>query len=310
MAASNHRNLRGFTLIEMLVIIAIIGILVALLLPAVQAVRESGRRMQCQNNLKQLGLAIQEYHSVHAAFPPSSTKSPCRHSWAPLLFSYLEQEPLAKAYDWSTNWDDPANQKAVNVRIGLLTCPSTPEPDRMDRFGDGETAAVGDYAPPARVAQVLVDLGYVPPMHDRRGMLTTGAPIRDINVEDGMSNTLALIEASGRPVFHTRFKVTPTENSPGGGNPDVVGGRVLGAGWADNRNEVTVHGFTRDGLSAPGPCPINCTNNEEAFGFHPGGINTVFGDGGVRFLSETIAIDVFAALVTSNGKEILDHATF
>lgn len=125
-----------------------------------------------------------------------------------------------------------------------------------------------------------------------------------------MSNTLALIEAAGRPNFYTRFELAPLDDSPGGGSPDVENGRVLGAGWADDRNEVTLHGFTYDGLSAPGPCPMNCTNNDEAFGFHPAGVNAVFGDGGVRFLSETIAIDVFAGLITSAGKEILDSATY
>ena len=147
-------------------------------------------------------------------------------------------------------------------------------------------------------------------MNDSRGMITTGKPVRDINVEDGLSNTIAFTEDAGRPVFYTRFEVTPENNTPGGGNPDVTDGRVLGAGWADDRNEVTLHGFTYDGLSAPGPCPMNCTNNDELFSFHPVGVNVVLGDGAVRFLSETIAIDVLAALVTGNGKEILDHATF
>ena len=310
MAVTNCRTRQGFTLLEILVVIAIIGILVALLLPAVQAVRETSRRMECQNNLKQLGLALQEYQSVQHAFPPSATTSPHRHSWVPFLLSYMDQDPLANAYDWSVDWDDPANQDSVNVRLGLLTCPSAQEGGRTDRLGGGRTAAVADYAPPARVALVLPELGYVPPMHDRRGMLSTGDPIRDVDVEDGLSNTLALVEASGRPAFYTRFELTPTENSPGGGSPDVTGGRVVGAGWADDRNEVTLHGFTYDGLGAPGPCPMNCTNNDEAFSFHPNGINTVFGDGGVRFVSETIAIQVFAALITSDGDEILDHATY
>ncbi len=310
MATSIHPSRKGFTLIELLVIIAIIGILVALLLPAVQAVREAGRRTQCQNNLKQLGLAIQRYHSVQSVFPPSAATTPFRHSWPPFLFPYVEQEAVAKQYDWGTNWDDPANQEAINVKVGLLNCPSTPERDRRDQLGDGLSAAIADYAPPARVALVLVELGYVPPMHDRRGLLSTGMPIRDINVEDGLSNTLALIEDAGRPSFYTRFEQTPTENTPGGGNPDVTAGRVVGAGWADSRNEVTLHGFTYNGLSAPGPCPMNCTNNDEAFGFHPDGINVAFGDGSARFLSETIAINVYAALTTSNGKEIVDQASY
>ncbi len=310
MATSIGVSRKGFTLIELLVIITIIGILVALLLPAVQGVRETGRRMQCQNNLKQLGLASQQYLAVQSVFPPSATETPFRHSWVPFLLPFMEKGALAKEYDWNADWDAAANQKSVNVKLGFLVCPSTPEQGRVDRFGDGETAAVADYAPPSSVAPVLAELGYVRPMHERRGMFATGLPIQAINVEDGLSNTLTLVECAGRPVFHTRFGLAPSENTPGGGNPDVVGGRVLGAGWADDRNPLTLHGFTYDGLSAPGPCVMNCTNNDEAFGFHPGGINTVFGDGGVRFLSDTTAIDVFAALVTSNGKEILDQATY
>jgi type II secretory pathway pseudopilin PulG len=310
MATSFRRGRVGFTLIELLVIIAIIGILVALLIPAVQAVRETGRRLQCQNNLRQLGLAIQQYYAVQSVFPASSTKAPYRHSWAPALFPYLELETLEDQYNWNTDWGAPANQEAVSFKVKVLMCPSTPKDARVDELGNGLSAAVADYAPPARVAQVLVDLGYVPPMHDRRGMISTGEPIRDINVEDGLSHTIALTEDAGRPFFYTRFELTPPNNTPGGGNPDVVGGRVLGAGWADDRNEVTLHGFTYDGLSAPGPCPMNCTNNDEAFSFHPTGINAAYGDGAVRFLSETIAIEVFAALATSNGKEILDHATY
>lgn len=310
MAPCSRRGRNGFTLLELLVVIAIIGILVALLIPAVQAVRETGRRMQCQNNLRQLGLAIQQYYAVQSVFPASSTETPFRHSWVPTLLPYIELETLEDKYDWNADWDAAANQDAVNFKIKMLACPSTPQADRVDQLGDGRTAAIADYAPPARVAQVLVDLGYIPPMHDPRGMLSTGKPIQDINVEDGLTNTLALIEDAGRPIFYTRFELTPTDNTPGGGSPDVIAGRVLGAGWADNRNEVTLHGFTYDGLSAPGPCPMNCTNNDEAFSFHPTGINVVFGDGAVRLLSETIAIDVFAALVTCNGKEILDSATY
>ncbi|NLS92156.1 MAG: DUF1559 domain-containing protein [Planctomycetaceae bacterium] len=310
MGTSDRGMRKGFTLIELLVIIAIIGILAAMLLPAVQAVRETSRRTQCQNNLKQLGLAVQEYHTVQSVFPPSAAEHPYRHGWVPFILPFIEQEPLAKQYDWNKDWDDPVNQEPVNTKLSLLVCPSTPEQGRVDRIDGDRTAAVADYCPPSRVAPVLAELGYVAATADRRGMLSTGGPIRDVNVEDGLSNTLVLVECAGRPTFHTRFGVAPTENTPGGGSPDVTGGRVLGAGWADDRNAMTLHGFTNDGLTAPGPCGMNCTNNDEAFGFHPGVVTVAFGDGGVRLLNETIAIDVFAALMTSNGKEILDQATY
>lgn len=301
---------QAFTLVEILVVIAIIGILVALLMPAVQMARETARRAQCQNQLKQVGLAIQAYHATARVFPEAAAPPPHRRGWVPSLLPYLDQPALDNAYDRSAAWDDPVNQQVVNQPLAVLLCPSCPEAGRLDRIDSKTTAAVCDYSPPSRVAQIVVDAGYAAPMKDPRGMITTGKPIRDVNVEDGLSNTLALVEAAGRPVFFTRFTPTPTENTPGGGNPDVRNGRVLGAGWADDLNQVPLHGFTYDGLAAGGPCPINCTNNSEAFAFHPGGMNTVFGDGSTRFLAEAIAISVYASLVTSCGKEILDQASY
>jgi prepilin-type processing-associated H-X9-DG protein len=90
----------------------------------------------------------------------------------------------------------------------------------------------------------------------------------------------------------------------GGGNAAVVGGRVTGAAWADPANDVPIHGFTWDGLHAPGPCPVNCTNNNEAFGFHPGGVNVLFADGSVRFVRDGIDIRAFVKLVTASGGEV------
>jgi prepilin-type N-terminal cleavage/methylation domain-containing protein len=94
------RRRLGFTIVELLVVIAIIGVLVSLLLPAVQAAREAGRRVQCQNHLKQLGVALHNYHDTLKAFPPSHLAAPWRHNWAPFLFPYLEQQNLQDVYNW------------------------------------------------------------------------------------------------------------------------------------------------------------------------------------------------------------------
>ena len=89
----------------------------------------------------------------------------------------------------------------------------------------------------------------------------------------------------------------------------MTNGRVRGASWADRRNAIPLHGFTRDGLKAPGPCAINCTNNNEAFSFHPGVCSIVFADGHVKAVSEEMEIQIYASLITRAGEEILPPVT-
>ena len=113
------------------------------------------------------------------------------------------------------------------------------------------------------------------------------------------------VEDAGRPNFYVKTGKGPNSNTPGGGNFPVINGRVRGSGWADPANSVPLHTFTRDGLSVPGPCPINCTNTNEAFSFHTGGMNAGFADGRVRFVSENIDIKVYAALITRNSGEVI-----
>ncbi len=296
----------GFTLVELLVVIAIIGILVALLLPAVQAAREAARRISCRNNLKQIGLALHSYHDTFRVFSPGVTTSPKLHAWTPYVFPYAEQENLYQQYRWDVNWNDAANQVAVNTHVAALHCASTPGGDkRLDTVSTSITTSASDYAPVTRVANILATAGIVPPMSDCWGVLSRGEAVRMADVRDGTSNTLMITEDAGRPDFWTSQGRGPDNNSPGGGNLGVVDGRVKGAGWADTRNVIPLHGFSHDGLVAPGPCPINCTNNNEAFGFHPGGVNAAFADGGVRFLSETISIETYAALITKANGEVI-----
>ena len=126
------RRSPGFTLIELLVVIAIIGILLALLLPAVQAAREAARRASCKNNLKQVALALHNYHDTLRCFPPSNARG---HSWVPFVLRFVEQGNLYDEYHWDVSWDDPLNQPAVNSHLAVVRCPSTPGgAERIDQL--------------------------------------------------------------------------------------------------------------------------------------------------------------------------------
>ena len=304
MRGSNTRS-GGFTIVELLVVIAIIGILVSLLLPAVQAAREAARRASCKNNLRQIGLALINYHDTRGSFPPESVGDPRAHSWVPHILPFIEQINLYSQYDWNVDWDDAANQPAVNRHISFLHCPSTAgDEHRLDDIGGGLTASTSDYAPTSGVSSLLVSVGLVPATQDRRGIMVRGRGTPMAAVLDGTSTTLLIAEDAARPVFWTSQGRGPDNNDPHNGNYTVVNGRVRGAGWADPACQIPLHGFTYDGLAGPGPCAVNCTNNNEAFSFHPGGVDALFADGGVRFLAETIDIATYAALITRNGEEV------
>ncbi|HJT30567.1 MAG TPA: DUF1559 domain-containing protein [Pirellulales bacterium] len=121
----------GFTLIELLVILFIIGILLALLVPARRGAREPARRSQCRNNLKQIALGLQTYESTYGAFPPAYTvdaDGKRLHSWRTLILPFVEQKPLYDTIDLSKPWDDPANAKAFNGAIPAYFCPSVDKP--------------------------------------------------------------------------------------------------------------------------------------------------------------------------------------
>jgi prepilin-type N-terminal cleavage/methylation domain-containing protein/prepilin-type processing-associated H-X9-DG protein len=292
----------GFTLVELLVVIAVIGILIALLLPAVQAAREAGRRVQCQNNLKQIGIALHNYHDSNRVFPPQRVGSG-RHTWVPIILPFIEGATLKEQYNFDVPWNHPANQPAITQSLSFLWCPSTPGvAARLDTIRPGIEAATTDYAPVTGVASIIIRTGLAETA-SLEGVMRRNTGVRMADVIDGTSNTLVITEDAGRPRFYIRKGLGPARNFPGGGNLPVIGGRVYGAGWADPSHAIPVHSFTRDGLRVPGPCPLNCTNNNEAFSFHPGGVDALFVDGGVRLLHETIELQTYVSLVTRAGYE-------
>jgi prepilin-type processing-associated H-X9-DG protein len=289
----------------LLVVIAIIAILIGLLLPAVQKVREAAARAKCANNLKQLGLALHNYHDANNGFPPGQVDSPKKHIWAAYVLPYLEQGNLYQGYRFDVHWYDAANQPLVTIQLKVMQCPSA-QPNRTETKSDrpvGVTwsAACGDYGATGNVDAALVTAGLVPaPLPDKpNGVLVTAASTRITDISDGTSQTIMVSEIAGRPDYYVTGRKTITGGSP-----------VYGAGWADWDNGFQLHGASRDGLSSPGPCAINCTNNKGFYSFHTAGVNALMADGSVQFLREGLDIKVASALVTRNGREVLSAADY
>ena len=308
MAYGGRRRASGrvaMTLVELLVVIAIIALLMALLLPAVQSVREAARLTQCGNHLRQIGIAIQGYLPANdQRLPPSNVTTPAEHTVMTFLLPYLEQENLFNGVKLNLGWAHADNQASVRTPVPTYICPSAPVPIRLDPIGSGRVAAAGDYVPATSIDGGLFNAGIVPRRNNAGGAIHPDRHTPIASVHDGLSQTMAMTEDTGRPGhFIQNGRTGPAESINGCGNFDVTGGRVRGAGWADIAQSIPMHGFTVDGLRCPGPCAVNCTNNNEAFAFHPGGIQVLFLDGSVRFVSDTIPIDVWASLITCRARD-------
>ncbi len=313
----NAPTRRGFTLIELLVVIAIIAILIGLLLPAVQKVREAAARAQCTNNLKQLGLALHNFHDTNGALPPSgyTTAGPGNPAgkfvgWRPLTLPFIEQENLKKLYDFNSNWWEGTNPTAAAVPVKTYQCPSVSgraevlsavaKPPRP-ALTFASPLAPTDYEAIMGVQPAAINPHLPAPIYtgtNRFAVLHRDSRVRLTDVSDGTTSTLMVIEAAGRPLVYRN----------GRARPDLANDQ--GIGWADSEGPFSFDGARADG-SAEGCGPaggcthvMNKKNDNEPYSVHTGGMNAVFADGSVRFVRESIALPTFAALCTRAASEV------
>lgn len=328
----NHRS--GFTLVELLVVIGIIGVLVGLLLPAVQAAREAARRMSCSNNMKQLGLALQNYESAFKVFPAQSTAPTSgkgftarRGSWFTAVLPFVEQDGLFQSFDSSMHWHDPANEEAVMSNVPTLLCPSVPERRGfewtvlVDYPGGGSAFSLTprdfyDGAPTdyANVGGVGAQLNRALPARSRLsdprncGVLQR-QQVTLASILDGLSNTILLVECAGRPELYQNGRLVADGATPKtwSGTSSVISPFPTGGVWASHNKGFLVDGAQDDGNTAirPGTCGVNCSNDNEVYSFHVGGAHVLMTDGAVRFVSESLPIEELVALVSRNGREVV-----
>jgi prepilin-type N-terminal cleavage/methylation domain-containing protein/prepilin-type processing-associated H-X9-DG protein len=314
------RRRQGFTLIELLVVIAIIAILIGLLLPAVQKVREAAARVQCQNNLKQIGLAFANYESALKKYPVAETgndSTTVTFGWGVLILPYIEQGNVQNLYDQTKSYYDRASQAAVNTRIPTYNCPSTPNPQKIpfliyppNYTADFTlTAEPGDYIVTDIYVNSLFDSetggpywwGGIRGNYEQQG--GRPKPTTVASITDGLSNTVLATENAGIPTLYRRR--TPVDRST-----SVIGvyGPFFGgyAGpWAGGRGGP-ISSWSADGTTPGGPCIVNCTNDYVGiYSFHTGGVNAAMFDGSVRFVSESVQKTTWAAAISRDKGEVL-----
>ncbi len=291
---------RGFTLIELLVVIAIIAVLIALLLPAVQQAREAARRSQCRNNLKQIGLAMQNYHDNTKCFPVGQF-SCCWGTWVVEILPYIDQAPLFKKYVTTNMYDvpsagirysSPANSPVVSTRLAAMTCPSDRPNAPIPPITSHNYAVNNGNTTYSQATYNGVTFGGAP-----FGMNPTAAPAKISDIRDGTSSTMMVGEVLQGTGSDLRGFTWWGDNSnftahypPNSSIPD----RIYTAGYCVNS--------PTDNL----PCAVSTGADPIRQGSrsrHTGGVQVVFCDGASRFINQTIDLQLWRSLSTTKGRE-------
>jgi len=303
--AANRVRQRGFTLIELLVVIAIIAVLIALLLPAVQQAREAARRTQCKNNLKQLGVAIHNYHDTTGIFPVQNSYGPAvryHWSWVVMVLPYIDQSARYQQADFTkdglnttVNASGVTNRSIISTNLTAMLCPSdqyssTPAGRSDDANGvvlglTNYAASVGDHPNATQTTGTTVTTNAYGNSAVNaltcRGVISRygwSARIRDIS--DGTSNTFVLGE--------------------------VLPARCYWEDWGHQNFATTAHGPNWNLGVYPNAASV--VTNADYIGFnssHVGGIHVLMADGSSRFISDNINGPTYCALASRAGNEVV-----
>jgi prepilin-type N-terminal cleavage/methylation domain-containing protein/prepilin-type processing-associated H-X9-DG protein len=309
----------GFTLVELLVVIAIIGVLVALLLPAVQAAREAARRISCNNNLKQMAVAVHNYHDTFGTFPPGSTSGHSQHT---RILPYIEQKNVYDLVNFSVSPTNALNDVPRNTKVATFLCPS--DPDKLPLSLGGRNNYYANMG--TNIMYSTTDTSHPnfgkPPFNGAwvsasADQITTG--FRDIL--DGTSST-ALFSEKNKSDGTNGLSTPEADTYRPGTYPDTADGAMadclaidvtnlsmqgnsnVGAPWMSTSHSVTQywHVLPPNSRSCMYPSLRIATT---AGSRHPGGVMMALCDGSVRFVSQTINIATWRALGTRDSKETI-----
>ena len=320
MKHSALRRAAAFTLVELLVVIAIIGILVALLLPAVQSARAAARRMQCSNHLKQLGLALHNYHTAHEQFPPAQyiqidskaagNPSPddwVRWSWFASILPYVEQMALADIYADHLSKPRTGSFSYTNLPekttiAPTFMCPSDPANPKIHN-GSSQSNSQGFHGNYVlNAGDTFFNEGGYANSASLNGVFYVGSDTRIDDIKDGTTNTLLSSEI-----------ILVRDGAIGSGKEDIRGryhnvahaGALFSTLYPPNTTEPDRHNYCINDV-AQAPCTPTGTNVIVSVrSYHSGGALCGLCDGSVRFLPETIDLTVFHALGTRSGREVV-----